>query len=177
MDLKPKTPRELKGRSARGGKRHRPDWTRSVNAVVRSLQDTGSTSDRLASSSNCAMNSHFDGEETPEDHIIPRRSTTRQQYLGIVPQTLEFEELKPVWRLQRIMKGKDKGKLVETTEPNIRVTWKSDKTLLNRSKVESFETLAKQFSRVTSHSKRRVYQPEQLDIDDSRPANDDTKKL
>lgn len=92
-------------------------------------------------------------EETPEDHIIPRRSLTQKQYLRIFPQRLETEPLKRTKRLQM-----DKsGKLVETTDTKARVIWKSDKTLLRQGKPDQMPA---GYTRVTSHSKRRQFIPE-----------------
>lgn len=65
-------------------------------------------------------------EETVEDHVIPRTSLTCKQYLGIFPPEIEVE----------VMRGsqlnKSTGEMVETTDN--RLTWKQDKTLLNRAK-------------------------------------------
>lgn len=167
-------------RGARGGVKNRPDWSRSVAVTVQRMLDTGSNVEQYikgraskdGTSSSPAMNTHFDGEETPEDYLIPRRSTSRKQQLAIFPQTLEFEEMKPTKRWQLATKGPNKGKLVETTEPHFRQVFKSDKTLLTRSKVGQFGTLNRKTGqledrviRVTSHSKRKTFKTEAIASD------------
>lgn len=65
-------------------------------------------------------------EETVEDHIVPRISLTRKQYLGIFPPEIEVEVMRGKQR------NKSTGQMVETTDN--RLIWKQDKTLLNRAK-------------------------------------------
>lgn len=65
-------------------------------------------------------------EETREDHIVPRQSITRQQYLGAFPVRVETETI-PTRQLD-----KQSGELVETTDE--RITWRSDRSLLRRNK-------------------------------------------
>lgn len=159
-------------RGARGGVKNRPDWSRSVAVAAQRILDTGSTSDVVANGKRNytpAININFDGEETPEDFIIPRRSLSRKQQLAIFPQTVEFEELKPTKHWQLATKGPNKGKLVETTEPHFRQVFKSDKTLLSRGKVDQFGTVNRKTGqledrviRVTSHSKRKTFKTEAI---------------
>lgn len=63
-------------------------------------------------------------EETVETHIVPRRSITRKQYLGVFPARVETEAIKTHQRDKRT------GELIETTDN--RIVWKSDRTLLRR---------------------------------------------
>lgn len=170
----PYNPRKTDG-AKRGGVKNRPDWNRSVTVAAQRIMDTGSTSGVLVngkSSYTPAINTHFDGEETAEDFIIPRRSLTRKQYLPNFPQTVEVEVMSPIKRWQLATKGPNKGKLVYTEEENIRVTFKSSKNLLNQSKVDQFGTLNRKTGlredrvhRVTSQSKRHTFTSEPLAAD------------
>jgi hypothetical protein len=98
-------------------------------------------------------------EETVETHVIPRKSITESQLLGVFPQQIEtapiptkqLDKQPPTctkcgktdrvtlitdfWLCKRIgCYVRMPIRMIETT--NNRVTWKSDKTLLNRTKAE-----------------------------------------
>lgn len=111
--------------------------------------------------SNVALfNEHAEIEETVEDgmlspdtmrHLV-RRSLSTKQHLRLFPQKLEFDD-QTVKRTQIDKKGRE----VHTTDPSSRVVWKSDRTLLSTQKVEQ---MPQDFTRVTSKSKRRRWEPE-----------------
>lgn len=63
-------------------------------------------------------------EETEKDHIVPRQSLTRKQHLMVFPQTTET-----VTDKARQLDHKS-GNMIETTDE--RVTWRSDKSLLEK---------------------------------------------
>lgn len=63
-------------------------------------------------------------DENREDHIVPRQSITRKQFLGIVPPAMEMEPM------QAKQLDKQSGKLIATTDD--RLAWKQDETLLRR---------------------------------------------
>lgn len=67
-----------------------------------------------------------DIEETVQDHIVPRKSLTKKQYLGLFPADVELEPIK----------GRQldpaTGNMIDM--PRNRVTWRQDKTLLNQAK-------------------------------------------
>lgn len=80
-------------------------------------------------------------DETREDHIVPRQSITRKQFLPFFPQRLETAAV-PSKQLDKA--GFDGKKYTDSNTAvadnrmiavtDNRVTWKSDRTLLNRSK-------------------------------------------
>jgi hypothetical protein len=164
--------REVNGkpiRTARGGSRNRKDWNKSVAADVQSILDTGSTSKVVAHGKKGytpAMNEHYAGRETYKDYIVPRRSITETQQLGIAFPKIETVAMKSrqLDKGKIIFPGEDPSSyMIETTDQ--RVVWRSDKTLLNRSKVDQFgEGNGTLFPRMTSRSKRIDYSEREIKI-------------
>lgn len=133
------------------GKRGGSVFNRSVKLAAQSMLDTGSTSGVVANGKKGytpAMNTHFDGEETTEDFIVPRRSITVKQGLEYKPLQMEFEDRNGK-QLDKVSK-----KLVAVNER--RLVWKSDRTLLNRSKIDDPYKKFTEIKRLTSKSKRMV---------------------
>ena len=92
----------------------------------------------------------FEGEETEETHLIPRKSLTRQQHLRLFPPVIETEA-----RKARQL-DKRSGNMVETTDQ--RLVWKSDHSLLRSNKPQvNIGT----FRRITSRSKVRRIEKEE----------------
>lgn len=134
------------------------------------------------------FNAHFETNEIERCRILgikPRRSLTQTQYLGVLPEKVEFEQLHgkqidlrrlPTDRYKQPLPLKDctynqiVAALVEVNTRS-RITWKSDKNLLNLTKVDQFGTqkdrkgnvIGTAFKRETSKSKRRIYMPEIID--------------
>jgi hypothetical protein len=67
-------------------------------------------------------------EETVETHVVPRKSLTVKQLLGVLPQDIEVETRE----LRRTQLDKRTGRMVETTDQVSNVVWRSDKTLLRK---------------------------------------------
>lgn len=110
----------------------------------------GSTSSEQAS--NAGIYSECcEVQETKEDHIVPRDSYTRRHHLRLFPQSIELGDVK------RVQIDKITGLPTITTDQVI--VWRSDKTLLRQGKPEQLENL--KCTRITSHSKRRRYEPEE----------------
>lgn len=103
------------------GKDERPAALRS------SMPVTPNASTRSATAAVADSAIYFDGAlvgESAEAHIVPRKSITERQYLGLLPQTAEYERLR----------GEQKDLLtgeVRDISRNRR-TWRSDVTLLRR---------------------------------------------
>lgn len=118
-------------------------------------------------------------------------SVTEREHLQIFPQDVELERLKDSVRLQpakgnlkvkettltvevrKPFRSKDdpggvesvtlKGKVVKTTNPRYRVSYKSDKTLLRNTQPDRLDRIT--FKRVTSHSKRKVTERREVPAD------------
>lgn len=94
-------------------------------------------------------NEYAEIEETTEGYSIPhtrcqpRQSTTNKQMLRIFSQKVETEDMRE-WHLS----SKSDGELLAVTSP--RVTWRSDRTLLDRRKSDPIL----QVKRETAYSKR-----------------------
>ena len=116
------------------------------------LRPSRPTDSMILAESVARSNDHSDIAETVEAHLLPRKSLSAKLHLRILPQDLEVEA-RTIKRTQTTKQGD----LVETSDPSYRVTWKSDKTLLSTQKVEQ---MPKDFKRVTSKSKRKIWQPE-----------------
>jgi hypothetical protein len=104
-------------------------------------------------------------DESVETHLVPRKSLERQQMLRIKPQTFEYGDKLAVTTYQT---DKVTGQVVKVTDYVPRVTWKSDRSLLRRDKVQQQigERLGKDitgFKRQTSSSKRIVREQENID--------------
>lgn len=165
--------RRATGYTTRGG-----TFAKSLRAPIQNMLDTGSTSGVVANGKAGYSPAMFECfteqdvydpetqqivglkiEESADSHVTPRRSITRAQHLKLFPVTLETEP--------RIARQLDKGELKKTgnvkliTTTDQRLVWKSDQTLLSRSKPGS--TLGVRmgenegFYRVTSRSKRRTF--------------------
>lgn len=170
--------REINGkpiRSRRGGAKHSAgNADRAADKPV-SAQDQSSIA---MASEGCT---HRDGnsyspafyecsEGVPEDVYPrksalghgPRESLTKRQHLQMFTQKVEFEQLADVKRTQEyVTRDKWRGHIIgrtstTTTDPNFRIAWKSDRTLLRRGKPDDWGgDRGTYYSRITSHSKRR----------------------
>lgn len=143
-------------RTARGGKsKFRIDRRKEKSTTAVLCEGTAKPN---GVSYSPAMYDCFEGDETKEDHIIPRRSLTAKLHLRAFPQEIERERLKDTVRYQPNKRSKT-GKLMQTTDPRYRTTWKSDRSLLNQRKPEQLEDI--RFTRETHYTKRRIAEREQ----------------
>ena len=171
-------------RGTRGGKRGNP------NRDSRKEQ-RGTRTITAAALETAPAFQHFEGVETVETHLIPRRSLTHTQALEVRRIEMETEPmhgLQLIWyqiglergrqwkkiangRLTKVVQGRvyvTDGELIAVT--NNRLVWKSDKTLLNRS--NPFPSInpapgkerRPQFKRITSRTKERLTENEQPEI-------------
>lgn len=134
------------------GKRGGSKFNKSVKRDVQSMLNTGSTSDVVANGKSGytpAMNPYWDGEETVDDYLKPRRSLTIKQGLEYKPLKMEFED-RSGRQLDKVSK-----RLVAVTDR--RLVWKSDRTLLVGGKVDDPYKTFTGIKRVTSRSKRIVH--------------------
>ncbi len=103
----------------------------------------------IAREAAAPFNAYADVQENHKDHIIPRQSLTDRQLLGLVPM-VEYETIdKVTYQLDRMS-----GELVKTSDPAPRVSWRRDKTLLRKVRVERIESL--KVKRETARSKRLI---------------------
>lgn len=151
------------------------------------------------------FNSHFETNEAERCKALgikPRKSLTQTQMLGVFGPKVETELLRGKQIDKRRLPSDRYGRpfpldkctyeqvvaaLIEVNTRS-RITWKSDTTLLNQTKVDQFGTkkdrkgnvIGTPFTRETSKSKRRVYLPEIVDaatFDSGDMTNDDADKL
>lgn len=131
------------------------EWNRSVKTEVRSKTDIGSTSRLVAEGSggySPAMFECYGIVESTEDHIVPRKSLTIKQHLGLFSQKFETEAQRTA-QMDRMT-----GRIVPTTDQ--RVVWKSDKTLLRKGKPLQHPA---GFKRITSKSKKPTFVEEPIE--------------
>lgn len=142
--------------------------TRGENTFRPSRKDALETKGTVCSSVLAAdaakFFEHTDIEETTETHIVPRVSLTKKLHLRLFEQKIETEDVKTFQTDTRT------GQKVVVTNP--RIVWKSDRTLLRR---DHPEKMPQDISRITSKSKRKIWEPElpavvesstDLDLDD-----------
>lgn len=85
-----------------------------------------------------------------------RQSLTKRQHLKLTDQVMEFERLKDTKRIQFDTRTKT---MIETSDPNYRVSYRSDRTLLKRGNPFSMPADIK---RQTSRTKRIVPDDKEL---------------
>ena len=111
---------------------HSTNYAHSLKGTT----NTGVLPDRVGT-----YNAHSDQNETKDSHIVPRKSLTEKLLLHVIPQRVE---LAPVHSKQ-LDKSEDgkytsveecmaKGKFNAVTDQ--RVVWRSDQSLLDRTKVQ-----------------------------------------
>lgn len=135
------------------------------------------------------FNAHFETNEAERCQqlgIKPRKSLTQTQMLGVFGPKVETELLRGKQIDRRRLPSDRYGRpfplnlctyeqvvaaLIEVNTRS-RITWKSDSTLLNLTKVDQFGTkkdrkgnvIGTPFTRVTSQTKRPKYEPEIVDV-------------
>ncbi len=120
-------------RGKRGGKNQRIHTNHEIESRDIHSRIRGTASHNLHGRSVTALiaeagiySQYSDIAETATDHVVPRQSLTRQQLLEFFPQRVETEDV----RSRQLDHAT--GKMVEVTDK--RVVWRSDRTLLNRTK-------------------------------------------
>ena len=138
-------------RGKRGGAAARNAALRDIHSKVRGVATHGGFKSNFAATvvDNTVFYDAVDAlNETVETHVVPRRSLTRKQLLGIFPQRVETAPI-PTRQLD-----KQTGKMVATTEN--RVTWKSDRSLLNRTPSNEIGTFKREGSVSVGLNTRRT---------------------
>lgn len=139
---------------------------KSVTALV---QEAGAY---LESSENVEDAPELNGVTAALNPKVPalRQSLTKRQHLKLTEQTLDFERLKDTKRIQFDKRTKT---MVETSDPNYRVIYKSDRTLLKRGNPFAAPSDLK---RQTSRTKRIIHEereaPAVVEVPISDPDSD-----
>lgn len=119
------------------------------------------------------FNNNSEVIEDREGYLIPRKSLTHKYSLGNFPQDIEVEVMKGR-QLDHCKTSPTFGQMVDFTYN--RLVWKSDKTLLDPTKVDAKIGGSKGFKRITSHTKRMITEPREVPYEQDRIDLPDRKR-